>query len=439
MAGFEGVRLIDEAAAVALALAARGVRGRLATCSWGAGFLSCAIVEIQPPLVRVLSTGGSGRIGGDRVDLKLAQDLLTKVKEEVGVLQNEIHVARHILSLAEGAKRDLVRRGKTELSIQFAGRGRPIRCTYSVQQLEQWLEPLKEEAQRVCRQLLEDARVQRGDLEGLALAGGMSHLASLREFLAGQFGRESVEGLDPEELAIQGATARGRLLDHETSDILLFDGLSHGLGLEGPGGSIVPILQRGISLPASKREVFTTYLERQTEVAIQLYGSAGAVWRPLARVEVAEIPPMPAGQPVLEVAFLLDEDGILETQASETTRSKPLRLELRPERGLASSAVQATLESLPQVNQESFEQDVREEMRQRGRFLLDTLKELSRRSAGVMTRDEKQLITKKSRELEEVMGGADPAEIRACSQELEEVARPLMQRDVDTSLQSLLR
>jgi len=389
--------------------------------------------------VKIRAAGSSALAGGDTVDMQLARDFLARVKKELGDLQNEKHVARHILSAAEAAKRDLAKRGKTEMSFQV-GRGKTrVRHTYTAEDFERWLEPLKSEAERLSQRLLSEAGLLKGDVDLLVLAGGMVGIESLRTHLQGQLGREVAGGIDPEEATVLGAHVRARLLDHKQSDILVLDSLPSRLGLERADKSVGAILDRGVSLPAGNREVYTTYLERQTEVAIQLYGDTGSGWSPWAQVEVSKIPSMKAGIPALEVDFMVDEDGVLEVKANETTRSKPLTLEVRPVRGLSSSMVKATLAALPEAKEADFKTQLRDELSSRGRFILDTLRELDRRSSGIMTRDEKQLITKKSKEFEEVMEGADPMEMRACTQELEEAARPLMQRDVDASLLSLLR
>ncbi len=438
MAGLERVRLIDEPIAVAEAWLAAGHSGRAAVCTWGAGYLSAALVELQDGFLRVLSTAGSAEVGGDQIDLQLAGDFLGKVKEKRGQLENESHIARYVLVAAEKAKHGICERGHAELQLPIVGGKEAVRQTYTNEDLDRWCESLRTEASRVCEQLLTDAGLLKGDLDALVLAGGLTRIPALREHLETCFGLSAGDVPDPEEAAVLGALARARLLDHAQSEPLVLDVLPCSLGLEAQAGSMSPILKRGAVIPGGKREVFTTYLERQTDVAIQLFAKAASDWAPLARIELSQIPPMKAGLPAIEVSFAVDEDGVLEVTALETTKQKPLGLELRPIRGLSSSAVRATLESVPKVKAAEFEEALREELRARGRFVLESLRELSRRRAGIITRDEKQLIAKKAKELEEVLEGADLMEIRTCAQELEEAARPLMQRDLDASLQLLL-
>jgi molecular chaperone DnaK (HSP70) len=439
MAGFQQVRLIDETTAAALAWIAQGGRGRIGVCVWGAGYFSFAIVRVQDRLARVLASGGAAA-GGDLLDHALAEDLLQRAKAG-GPVRNEEHVARHLLGVAEAARRDLVARGKTEISVSLGDARPPLRCSLTGADLSHQLASLKAEAARVCRGVLADAGLQRGDLDALVLAGGLMRIPELEGYLSDFLGCKPVAaGTEPEERVAAGALERARMLDREKSDVVVLDASTCALGLEGQAGQVSPILGRSIHLPAGVRELFTTYLERQAEVAFELHGQSIGAWEPLARVEISDIPPMQAGAPSIEVLLVLDEDGQLTVEAQESTRSKRLGLEVRPARGLPASILQATLEALPAPPEAAdFEAALREELRQRGRFLLDNLRELGRRQAATMTRDEKQIIAKKSAELEEVLGGADLVEIRSCAQELEEAARSLVQRDIDAGLQTVLR
>ncbi len=438
LAGFRQVRLIDEPTAVALAWIARGGRGRIGVCTWGAGYLSMGIVDARDRLVRTLATGGAP-VGGDRIDLALARDLMQRAAAE-GEIKNPEHVARHLLVCAETAKRDLAGRGKAEVSLSLGPERESLRRSLTPKDLDELIEPLKEEASRVCRRVLTDAGLQRSEIDTLILAGGMMNVQPLADHLCELFGRDAMTEMDREASVVMGAHERARMLDHEKSDLVVLDANPLALGLEGQAEAKSAILERGVQLPASNRELFTTYLERQTEVAIQLYAQGVGDWAPLARLEISGIPPMNAGEPSLEVHFVVDEDGQLSVEARETKRSKPLNLEVRPLRGIPSSVHKAALEAIPEPPApEDFEAGLRDELRQRGRFLLDSLRDLTKKQAGSMTRDEKQLIAKKSRELEEVLEGADLLEMRSCTQELEEVGRALIQRDIDAGMQAVLR
>jgi molecular chaperone HscA len=440
LAGFQRIRFIEDTTAAALAWAAQGGRGRAVVCCWGATYLSMAVVEIGDRLVRIRTTWGCSDMGGERIDLGLARELLAQVKEINPKFAMEPHVARRIQTWVEGAKRDIAKRGKAELQLAIGG-GRSAKLAFTADDLERHVAPLRAQGAKAAAGLLAMANLGRLDLDTLVLTGGMTAIESIRDSFSKSFDRTPVSGIDPEQAVVEGALMRVRLLDREVSSPLVLDAMSYGHGLRGGDETVSAILPCGVVLPASIREVFATVLDRQTQIGVPLYARQSVDWEEVALVEISKIPPMDAGQAVIEVAFKLDENGILSVEATEMTKSKKLQTVIRPKRGLTSAAIEAALENLPAPPAEdAAEELIRDELRQRARYWLESLKELTKRRASLMTRDEKQLTDKKARELTEVMeAGADLVEMRLCLQEMQEVVRPLVQRDVDASLQAALQ
>lgn len=439
MAGFRRVRLIDESTAVALAGVAAGVQGRLAVCSWGAGYVSLAIVEAQRELVKVMVSAGDAQAGGERIELALARDILERARAAGHPLEHEGHIARHLLGLAGGVLQELDARGEAAVELRLPEQKQPFRHVYHREDLEAWLAPLWQRVAPLGRRLAADLKTLIGDVDALLLAGGMNRLSTVRGRLEALYGRAAVPSLDPMEAAVRGALVRAGFLNREIAQPLVLDVLPLALGIEGQQERVTLLLDRTERIPASKVELFTTYLEKQTEVGIPLQARRGLRWEPFAAAVVSKIPPMKGSQPQIEVSFMVDEDGVLDVGAREITKSRALEVELRPLRGLTGGQLKSVLQELPQPAGEAFPERLREEMRGRGRLLLNALTMAISQHPGMMTRDEKQLILTKSRELEEVLEGVDLEEMRTCSRELADAAQPLMQRLYDKSLEALLR
>jgi molecular chaperone DnaK (HSP70) len=291
----------------------------------------------------------------------------------------------------------------------------------------------------LAEQLLADAGIKRIDLDAVLLGGGMVRLPAAREHLEALFGRRAPEGPDPGEAAVRGALLRARFLDHELTGPLVLDALPAAIGLQGQSGQVAPLLARGEIIPASRTELFTTYLERQTEVGVPLFALRGAQWEPLAQVEITHLPSLKDGQPQIEVAFAVDEDGALAVEAREITKSKALTVDVRPRRGLSASQAASLVQELPPAEDGGFPERLREELRERGRLLLGTVRGVAKSHPGLMTRDEKHLIVNKTQGLEETLEGSDANELRTAIRELNEAAQPLLQRVLDKDLEALLR
>ena len=79
------------------------------------------------------------------------------------------------------------------------------------------------------------------------------------------------------------------------------------------------LIRRNTTIPASAKEMFTTYVDGQTGVDIHiLQGERELVKdnRSLARFRL-KVPPLPAGVPRIEVTFLIDANGILNVTARD--------------------------------------------------------------------------------------------------------------------------
>ncbi|MBD3237370.1 MAG: Hsp70 family protein [Candidatus Eisenbacteria bacterium] len=440
MAGFQRVRLIEDPTAAALGWMARGGRGRVVVCCWGGEHFSASIVQADPEIARVIASVGAARVGGGQIDRLIARDLLERVR---GALttdpRHEAHLARYALVTAEKVRRALSQKSKTEVQIPLAGAAKPLKQAYQKEHLVGWSEAVLGHARRLCDLLQQKAERRRGDYDALILAGGLTRMPQMREMLEQVFGAPVAEGIDPEEAVARGAVARGRYLDRAAELPLVLDSLPRGYGLEGPGGAVEAILEAGTAVPASKVETFTTYLDQQTTVGVQLFSQVASDWRPLAQVQLSKATPMKAGQPAIEVTFTADEDGVLSVEAAEMMRGKQLVAELHPLRGLSSAQVRATLESLDVAADEDFPAALRRMVKDRAGFLLRSVRDASRRHAGKMTRDEKQLFAKKIQEMEELIDAGEVAEIREALQELEAIAGPLKSRILDAGLQTFLR
>jgi molecular chaperone DnaK (HSP70) len=160
------------------------------------------------------------------------------------------------------------------------------------------------------------------------------------------FGRTPHSELNPDEVVALGAAVQADILVSGNREMLLLDVTPLSLGIETMGGVVSKIVLRNSTIPASGREMFTTFMDNQTAVDIHvLQGERelAADCRSLARFKLRGIPPMPAGLPRIEVRFQIDANGILNVSARELRTEVEQAIEVKPSYGLTEDEVERML------------------------------------------------------------------------------------------------
>ena len=176
------------------------------------------------------------------------------------------------------------------------------------------------------------------------MVGGSTRIPLVRERVQELFGRVPHTELNPDEVVALGAAVQADILAAASATCCCSTSLRCRSGIETMGGVMSKIIPRNSTIPASATEMFTTFVDGQTNVKIHvLQGERELVkdCRSLAQFDLKDIPPMPAGMPRIEVKFLIDADGILSVSAQEQRTGKYQSIEVKPTYGLTDEQVEA--------------------------------------------------------------------------------------------------
>ncbi len=121
IAGLEVMRIINEPTAAALAYGLDKKKDEtIAVYDFGGGTFDISILEVGDGVVEVKSTNGDTHLGGDNIDQRIIDWLVTEFKKEVGVDVSKDQMAlQRLKDAAEKAKIELSTLLETEINLPF--------------------------------------------------------------------------------------------------------------------------------------------------------------------------------------------------------------------------------------------------------------------------------------------------------------------------------
>ncbi len=179
------------------------------------------------------------------------------------------------------------------------------------------------------------------------MVGGSTRIPLVRSAVEVLFRARPHTELNPDEVVALGAAVQAGILAGTVENQLLLDVTPLSLGIEIYGGIASKIIHRNSTIPASAGETFTTGVDGQTNVLIHVVQGEREMakdCRSLARFDLKNIAPMPAGMARIEVRFLIDANGILNVTARDARTGKEQSMDVKPTYGLTDEQLEAAIQ-----------------------------------------------------------------------------------------------
>src|SRR5213075_23550 len=229
IAGLEVLRIINEPTAAALAYGLdKKTNETIAVYDFGGGTFDISILEVGDGVVEVKSTNGDTHLGGDNIDQRIIDWIVTEFKKENGIdLSRDQMALQRLKEAAEKAKMELSTLLETEINLPFitadATGPKHLQMRLTRARFEQMVEDILQRSMGPCKQAMKDAAVTPAQIDEVVLVGGQTRMPRIQALVRELFNRDPHQGVNPDEVVAVGAAVQGGVLGGEVKDVLLLD------------------------------------------------------------------------------------------------------------------------------------------------------------------------------------------------------------------------
>ena len=343
IAGFEEVlRIINEPTSAGLAYGIEKNNSsreiNILIVDVGGGTADMSILTIDGGLYETKGTAGDKFLGGSDVDNNIVEYMVTDFKRKFKCDPTTSPKAmKRFKNAAENIKKNLSTSTTSSIEIESVFEGNDYNSSITRAKFEQICNPIFEKCIALIKQVMTDTDTKIQDINEIVLVGGSTRIPKLQTMISEYFNNKQLnKSINPDEAVCFGAAIQGAILtgtnDEKTKDLLLVDCCSLNLGIKTNGSIMTPLIEKNSAIPIKKSQTFSTAENNQPAVTIEVLEGVSPIAdknRKLGSFNLEGIPPMPRGQPQIEVTFSLDANSILTVSALEKSSGNTKNIEIK--------------------------------------------------------------------------------------------------------------
>ncbi len=422
IAGLEVERIINEPTAAALSYGIdKESDQKVMVYDLGGGTFDVSIIEMGEGVQEVLATAGNNRLGGDDFDERVMNWIIDTFKSENGVdLKNDKMAMQRIKEAAEKAKIDLSGLATTNINLPFitadATGPKHLDLTLTKAKFNELTKDLVDKTMEPVRQALSDSGLKISDIDKVLMVGGSSRIPAVQEAVKNFVGKEPFKGINPDECVAIGAALQAGVLGGEVEGLLLLDVTPLSLGVETMGGVMTKIIERNTTIPTKKSQVFSTAVDNQTQVEVNVLQGEREFARDnkqLGLFKLDGIAPAPRGIPQIEVTFDIDANGIVNVTAKDMGTGKEQHITISSSSNMSKEDIEKAVADAEQYAEEDKKKREEIDLKNEAENLCYSIDKLITDSGDKIDEADKENLNKKTAELRETLKSNDSEKIKA--------------------------
>ena len=440
IAGLDVKRIINEptAAALAYGIDKSDKDMNIVVYDIGGGTSDVSILNFGAGVFEVISTNGDSHLGGEDFDQVIVNWLIDEFKKQEGAdISSDAMAMQRLKDAAEKAKIELSTAMSTDINLPYLapvnGVPKHLNITLTRAKFEQLSEGLYKRLVDLCQKALELSKMDKSEINEVILVGGSTRIPMVVDAAKKVFDKEPSKAVNPDEAVSIGACIQGAVLsgDKGVGDIVLLDVTPLNLGIETMGGVMTTLIDANTTIPCEKEEVFSTAVDNQTEVTINLLQGN----RPMAnqnksigRFNLTGILPARRGVPQIAVKISINANGIIEVSAKDKATGKAQSIRVEGSSNLSKEEIERMkAEAEANAEADKKEREAVDKLNKADQLVFTQEKMLEEQKDNINT-DEKSKLESLVNDLKDCIKNKDASKVDSIETQINEVWQAISQR-----------